>query len=242
MGAAVEGGADIVDAKDPALGALGALAPERLALVLERVPETVQFSVALGDPGDGATAVALIEALNLPLRAAGTYVKLGLAGTASPMAAERMLHAAVAATGGAGRQQVIAVAYADAERDGLGPGRVTALARRAGARGVLVDTMYKDNGSLLDWLPPPQLDEWIVDAHRLGLLVAVAGRLDRVDLELLRTSDADVVGVRGAACEGGRGGQVSAPKVRRLRDALAGVAEERDRAAKHQSAGARART
>lgn len=236
MGAALAGGADIVDAKDPTRGALGAMEPDQIALVLERVPDSVPFSAALGDPADAAAASTLIERLPLQARAATTYVKLGVAAVGSARVAERMLRAGVeAADRKPGRPLLIAVAYADAEPHGLGPERIAELAWRAGASGVLVDTMLKETGSLLDSFPITRLRTWIIDARRLGLLVALAGRLDCPELEKVASSGADVVGVRGAACEGGREGLISTSKVRRLREALAGVAEERDRAAKHQN-------
>ncbi len=236
MGAALDGGADIIDVKDPARGALGAVDAATLVQVLERVPATIPFSAALGDPPDALSAAGLVGDLPVPQRAATTFVKLGVAGVESALAAEGMLRATVdAARRHPARPLVIAVAYADAELHALGPGAIAALARRAGAGGVLVDTMRKDGGSLLDWFPPAQLRAWIADARHLGLLVALAGRLDRAHLALVRSCGADVVGVRGAACEGGREGQVSTAKVRRLRAAIAGVAEDRDCAAKHQS-------
>lgn len=236
VGAALDGGADIIDAKDPGRGALGAVDAATLVQVLERVPATIPFSAALGDPRDAASAAGLLRGLPVSRRAAATFVKLGVAGVESALAAEGMLRATVeAAHRHPARPLVIAVAYADAELHGLGPGAIAALARRAGAGGVLVDTMRKDGGSLLDSLPPAQLRAWVADARHLGLLVALAGRLDCADLDLVGNCGADVVGVRGAACEGGREGRVSTAKVRRLRAAIAGVAEGRDCAAKHQS-------
>jgi hypothetical protein len=234
--AALDGGADIIDVKDPARGALGAADAATLVQVLERVPATIPFSAALGDPRNAASAAGLVGELPVPPRLATTFVKLGVAGVESALAAEGMLRAAVdAARRHPARPRVIAVAYADAEPNGLDLGAIAALAQRAGALGVLVDTLRKDGGSLLDSLPPAQLRAWIADAHHLSLLVALAGSLDRAELELVGSCGADVVGVRGAACEGGRVGRVSTAKVRRLRAAIAGVAEDRDCAAKHQS-------
>lgn len=235
MDAALGGGAEIVDAKDPSRGVLGAMDPAMLAGVLRRVPPTTPFSAALGDPRDADEAAALIAGLPRPPRSAPTYVKLGLAGADDRDAAERMLGAAVeAARRHPQHPLVIAVAYAD-EPTGVGLDGTVAAASRAGASGVLVDTMQKSGGSLLDAVPLRRLAVWIADARARRLLVAVAGRLDRPEVALVAESAADVVGVRGAACDGGREGRVSAAKVRALRDLLDGVAEERRCAAKHQS-------
>jgi (5-formylfuran-3-yl)methyl phosphate synthase len=194
----------------------------------------VPFSAAFGDPRDGVAAAQLIAALPIPARPAPTYVKVGLA-RAGPAGAEQLLGDAVqAALRHAGRPLVIAVAYADAPT-ALGLHGLLAVASRSGASGVLLDTLRKAGGSLLEAVARQELDEWIAEARALSLLVALAGRLDRSEVALVAGSNADVVGVRGAACEGGRGGWVSAAKVRALRDLLDHIAEERPAAAKHQS-------
>ena len=235
--AALEGGADIVDAKDPARGALGPIEPALLAGMLDRVPAATAFSAALGDPRDAESAAALIDELPIRPRGAHTYVKLGFAGAADRDGAERMLGAAVcAARRHPARPLVIAVAYAD-EPTALGLDRIVVAASRSGANGVLVDTMWKSGGSLLDAVPPDRLGAWIAQARAVRLLVGVAGRLDRPEVARVVGSGAHVVGVRGAACDGGRGGQVSAAKVRSLRDLLDEIAEARRPAAKHQSDG-----
>jgi uncharacterized protein (UPF0264 family) len=233
--AALEGGADIVDAKDPSRGALGAMQPQALRCVLDRVPGATPFSAALGDPRDAAEAAALIAALPIGLRPAPSYVKLGAAGTADACSAECMFGAAVeAARLHPGRPLVIAVAYAD-DSSGLDLDQIATTATRAGAHGVLVDTMWKSAGSLLDRVPLDRLSAWIADGRSRGLLVALAGRLDGWAVAQLATCGADIVGVRGAACEGGRAGRVSAAKVRALRDRLHEAGEERCGAAKHES-------
>jgi uncharacterized protein (UPF0264 family) len=57
------------------------------------------------------------------------------------------------------------------------------------------------------------------DARSAGLLLAIAGSLDLAALDRV-AGIADVVGVRGAACRGGREGSVDAELVRRLRERL----------------------
>ena len=73
-------------------------------------------------------------------------------------------------------------------------------------------------------MAPAALARWVGAAHDAGLLVAVAGRLTADDLAIVRDAGADIAGVRGAACEGGRTGRVSAEKVAFLRE-LCGPAE-----------------
>jgi uncharacterized protein (UPF0264 family) len=51
-------------------------------------------------------------------------------------------------------------------------------------------------------------------------MVALAGRLQLDDLDFVREAGADVAGVRGAACDGGRAGRINAEIVRALADVL----------------------
>ncbi len=232
---ALRGGADIIDAKDPARGALGAMERVMLSRVVELVPPSTAFSVALGDPPNEEAAAELIASLPIPARDAPTYVKLGFAGIGNADAVERMLVAVAAAAGQhAARPTVIAVVYAD-DPGGLGLREMLAVANRAAVTGVLVDTVRKDGGSLLDAVPRHRLDGWIGAARTLRLLVGLAGRLDRPEIARLAHSGADVLGVRGAACDGGRAGSVSARRVRALHNLLCGAAKEYQEVAKHQS-------
>ena len=49
VAAALAGGADLIDAKEPALGSLGPVGGAELLAIAARVPETVPLSAALGD-------------------------------------------------------------------------------------------------------------------------------------------------------------------------------------------------
>jgi uncharacterized protein (UPF0264 family) len=60
------------------------------------------------------------------------------------------------------------------------------------------------------------LAAWVSEAREAGLMVALAGQLTADDLPYARDAGADIAGVRGAACDGGRAGRVSADKVRML--------------------------
>jgi (5-formylfuran-3-yl)methyl phosphate synthase len=222
VGPALSGGADIIDAKEPARGSLGAVSPATLAEILARVPPRCPFSVALGDLASPEEVITAFGSLELPARTAPTYLKLGFAGVRSPEMVTRILATAVAAVAQKGSKAlVVAVAYADAVRAGtLGPELISGSARRAGAAGVLLDTHTKDGTGLLRWLAPAALAGWVGSARREGLLTALAGALTLENLETVSAAGADVVGVRGAACEGGRQGRVAASRVRALRQRL----------------------
>jgi uncharacterized protein (UPF0264 family) len=113
---------------------------------------------------------------------------------------------------------VVAVAYADTGGTTSVHGvDLVDVAVRAGASGVLLDTALKNGAGLLRLTTTTALGSWVTRAHHNRLTVALAGRLSIDDLLLVREVGADIAGVRGAACEGGRSGQIAADKVRQLK-------------------------
>ncbi len=212
--AALGGGADIIDAKEPRHGALGAVAPEVLRAIRDAVGSRRPVSVALGDCGSArAVETAARRAAGLGV----AFVKIGFMGVASPPSARRLAAGAHRAAAGAGGARVVLVAYADWRRaDALPPAALLAVARQVGAAGVLLDTAFKDR-ALFELLPPATVSSWVAAAHRAGLFAALAGSLRGADFATARDLGADVVGVRAAACVGGRTGRVRRARVARLR-------------------------
>src|SRR5215510_8367068 len=87
---AAAAGADIIDVKDPARGALGEAAPAVVRAVREATPSHLPVSAALGD-GPFTPAVAAARAGESATSGAA-FVKLGLRDT-SLVAASATLHA-----------------------------------------------------------------------------------------------------------------------------------------------------
>ena len=222
VGPALAGGADIIDAKEPDRGSLGAVDRDVLRRILQRVPDDRGVSVALGDVSRPEEVGAAIHGLELPERTSPTYLKLGFAGVRSPDQIGLLIEHAVSVTSRmAASHRIVAVAYADSERAGtMPPALIPSLAEAAGAAAVLLDTHGKDGRGLLEWLPSGALVEWVALARQAGLLAALAGSLRPRDLALVGRAHPDVVGVRGAVCSGGRQGQLSEDRVRRFRLAL----------------------
>lgn len=203
--AAVAGGADIVDVKNPSEGSLGAPAPGIVRRVRAAVPARLPVSVALGDlPAlPGTAALAAVGAAY----AGAAYVKVGLWGTSTVEQAVRLLCAVREALDEPPRAALVACAYADAERvrpRPLDPRALVRTAREAGADAVLLDTAIKDGRGLLQWLGPRELGALVVEARAAGLEVGLAGSRRAEDLPTIRATGADVVGVRSAACRDGR--------------------------------------
>jgi uncharacterized protein (UPF0264 family) len=225
--AAVMGGADIVDAKEPALGSLGPVDPAVLRAIAEALPGGMPLSVALGDLHDPAAAASALAPLHgVTSRPADSpaelYVKVGLASVRDPALALAVLGAVVEASHRVPiRPAVVAVAYADHERAGAVSRDVVAhLAADAGANGVLLDTWGKDGRDLFAWAGRPDIQRWLDIARRRGLLTALAGSLSADGVRAAALLEPHVVGVRGAACDGGRTGLLSAARVRQLSAAL----------------------
>jgi uncharacterized protein (UPF0264 family) len=231
--AALAGGADIIDAKDPAAGPLGAVTIDVLRQISRTVTafalraSAVKKVRAAGEGatlltaalGDAAGDEAVERAACASAAAGAKLVKLGFAGVARPARAEALLRAAMrgAHAGSGGGCGVVAVAYADADAvASLHADDLVDAASAAGTAGILLDTAHKNGPGLRGLLSQHALSAWVARAHQAGLMVAVAGRLQIEDLDFVRDAGADVAGVRGAACEGGRTGRISAERVRAL--------------------------
>jgi (5-formylfuran-3-yl)methyl phosphate synthase len=209
--AALAGGADIIDAKDPSRGALGPVDLARFLEIQAVVAGQRPVTAALGDTIDDETIVTAERFA----QAGAAFVKVGLHdlhGAHAAVAIARMVIAVGTARPSCG---VIVCAYADVE--GVPPDDFLERAAHAGAAGVLLDTVDKSGARLPDLASPTTLVRWVTAAHGAGLTVALAGRLIADDLPLVHWTSADIAGIRGAACDGGRTGRVTSEKVRRLR-------------------------
>ena len=209
--AALDGGADIVDAKDPDAGALGAVSLDVFREIAAVVGDTAPVSAALGDAADEAAIEAMAREFTI---AGAAFVKIGFAGICDTARARSLVAAAVR---GASRK-VVAVTYADRQSE-LSFTDLLDVGSAAGAIGILIDTCDKSGPGLRHLIHETTLSRWISAASGAGLTVAAAGKLTIDDLDWVRDCGADIAGVRGAACEGGRTGRVTAERVRLLRAA-----------------------
>jgi uncharacterized protein (UPF0264 family) len=100
---------------------------------------------------------------------------------------------------------------------------VLEAAARAGVTGVLLDTADKSGPGVRRLMTAPALADWVRAAREARLRVAIAGQLTAGDLSFVRDLGADIAGVRGAACIGGRTGRISSRLVRELRQQAQGL-------------------
>jgi len=204
---ALSGGADVIDVKEPARGALGAADIGTVEKIISVVAGRRPVSVALGelgqwvDGGSGALPCG-VEYAKVGLARAGQGWQDGLAACfdeLSPVAP-------------------IAVAYADDERAGSPPvEQVLGWAIGYGAAGLLIDTAVKGRGGLFDWLSQRDLSRVIAQGREAGMMIALAGSLAGQQLIDAIEMGPDIVAVRGAACVlGDRQGRVDPGRVRDL--------------------------
>jgi len=220
-GAAVEGGAHLVDVEYPA-SALGTPYPLNILAVREMVPASIPVATNIGGEQPGRST-ACQAALGVAL-AGADIIKLGLA--KMPLGEAREFGPALVRTVKKWfpAKRCVPVLFAD-ERlarwyiDPIKDG--PDLAAHMRAEGLLVDTYDKGIGmGLLDYYKLADIGEFIAKCHDRGLAAWVGGSITKGELPALWAAGVDVVCVRSAACEPGTGpgrfGQVSAALVREL--------------------------
>ncbi len=223
--AALAGGVDIIDIKEPARGPLGAADPSMIAAIVAAVAGRAPVSAALGElrdsfagetnssdgPSDRDSAfTAALAGLD--------FVKVGLAGLGSSIAAWSKPWQTAVATLPRGLS-CVPVVYADLAASN-GPSLAAALdwAVDRGSPFLVIDTFRKDGRGLTSHCDRALLESLIAQARASGIRLGLAGALAGDALALVVAMTPDVVGVRGAACIGGRGGAVRENRVRALAD------------------------
>lgn len=190
----LDGGADIIDLKDPTRGALGALDAPVIGAVLRQVGGRVPVSATVGDlvamePRQLATAAAQMADNGVD------YVKLGFFPSDTTGACIAAL-APLAARG----IRLIAVLFAD-----LGfAADIPCRCADAGFAGVMIDTARKGGGSLRRWRDDHELGSFVAEACGRGLITGLAGSLTIADIAPLLALAPDYLGFRGALCSVGQ--------------------------------------
>ena len=185
-------GADIIDLKDPANGALGAVELSKLLEVKDYIAGRRPLSAACGDlPMHPDTIRSKVE----EIAATGIdYLKVGFFPNAQLDACIKVLKPL--ATHG----KLIAVLFADHVTE-YDENLVEKLAA-AGFHGVMIDTAEKASGRLLDHMTPDQIGHFIKECHSHELMCGVAGSLEAPDVPRLLAFKPDFLGFRGALCAG----------------------------------------
>lgn len=227
--AAVEGGAAIIDVKEPRRGSLGPAEPEAVAAVAAVVGTSRPWTMACGELGGmsaagsgrpGPTArlepvavaigdrIARVCSLLSAGAVAPAAVKIGLAGAAATDWRRRL--GAVYESLPTGSERV-AVAYADwRQAEAPAPPEVIAAAAEMGCSTLLIDTFDKSAGGLFTCCGPDLPATWVALARAAGLGVVLAGRIMPPEIAAAWALGPDVVALRSAVCFNGRNGAVQA--------------------------------
>lgn len=201
-------GADIIDAKNPVAGALGALPHMTVGAIRAAVPEHVPVSATVGDPVDDPEAVA--RAVLAMAQAGADIVKVGLR-----PGDERVLERLAALS--LGRVRLVGVLIADTgvALDLIEP------AGAAGFAGLMLDTADKRRGPLPGIVPESALRRFVTAVHAAGMFAGLAGSLRAEHVPALLRASPDVLGFRGGLCrQGDRTGAVDAEAVRAVRSVI----------------------
>jgi uncharacterized protein (UPF0264 family) len=221
--AAVAGGCDLLDIKEPDRGPLGMADAEAMTAVAQCAADcgatrSLPCSAALGELIEWPREPEFSPALGIG------YVKFGSAGIDSAAHWSELWRAVQHRFAVPASQNLrwVAVAYADWQAaKGLAPAQLLEAACTVPCDVFLIDTFDKSSGNLLKLMDRAELRQLSDSAHRAGLKIALAGGMRRAQFGELAKVCPDIVGVRGAACAGGRRtAPISATAVRALKREL----------------------
>lgn len=223
----LEAGVDLIDLKQPADGALGALDAQIIRDVVEFVAGRVMTSATAGNiEPDAASlqhAMAHIAATGVDIVKAGLFPQGWAIGAIPDYAGVRACLAGLETLPGTQR---IAVMFAD-----LAPplDLIDAVAH-AGFDGVMIDTAVKQGRSLCDAATMEWLAAFVARARARKLLCGLAGSLRPAHIDLLAPLAPDYLGFRGALCEQAeRGGRLDPEAVARVRRLLTTLQQRGER-------------
>jgi uncharacterized protein (UPF0264 family) len=200
---------DIIDLKQPASGALGALNTELVLEIVEKIAGRCPVSTTVGDLP--MQPELIFNAVKAMAKTGVDYVKIGFFPDGDSFAVAEKL-SELAKT-----YRLIAVLFADTQPDFA---LIPAL-KTAGFKGVMLDTMNKQQGSLTQVMSLSDIEQFINLAQTQALLCGLAGSLKLADIAILKPFQADYLGFRGALCiEQQRTGQLDSSAISQIKRAI----------------------
>ena len=201
---------DIIDLKQPALGALGALDIATVKQIVAGIDGRCPVSATIGDLPMQPDPV--FNAVKAMAETGVDYIKIGFfpgddwQGTVKKLSALTEQNLAL-----------IAVLFADTQPDLA----IMRLLKDAGFTGVMLDTMNKQKGSLTELMAKMEIAQFVTQAKDRQLLCGLAGSLRLEDIPELMPYKADYLGFRGALCqEHNRVGQLNKQAVMQIKSAI----------------------
>lgn len=179
---------DIIDLKQPALGALGALETGLVKKIVAEINGRCPVSATVGDlPMQPEIVFNAVKAM---AETGVDYIKIGFFPGGDWRRTVEKLAAFPQSIA------LIAVLFADTQPD-LG---IIASLKNAGFKGVMLDTMDKKNGSLTQVMVKTDIAQFVRLAKTHQLICGLAGSLRLEDIPELIPYQPDYLGFRGALC------------------------------------------
>jgi len=201
--------ADIIDLKQPALGALGALETDLVKKIVAAIDKHCPVSATVGDlPMQPEIVYRAVKAM----AATGVdYIKIGFfPGGDWQGTIEKLVTLSPT-------MNLIAVLFADTQPDIS----VIASLKHAGFKGVMLDTMNKSSGSLTQVMAETDIAQFVKRAKNHSMLCGLAGSLRLNDIAELMHYQPDYLGFRGALClEHNRTAQLNRSSIMQIKQAI----------------------
>jgi uncharacterized protein (UPF0264 family) len=201
---------DIIDLKNPAEGALGALPLATIQEIVKLIDKRKLVSATIGDL---VMDPLLIEPAVQAISETGVdIVKIGFFGSENHVACALALKKQIL-----NGTKIVAVFFADQHpnfdfMDNL---------KAAGFYGAMLDTAEKSSGGLLNHLSLEILSAFTQKAKSLNLLSGLAGSLTLNDISMLNECYPDYLGFRGALCDSlNRRSEIAINQVLNIKDTL----------------------
>ena len=182
-------GVDIIDLKQPAQGALGALDTKQVRQIVTKISGRSPVSATIGDlpmqPDSVFNAVKNMATTSVD------YIKIGFfPGGDWPGTITRLSQLTEQG------HRLIAVLFADTWPNLS----VVKTLKKAGFCGVMLDTQDKQKGSLCSVMNISEISQFTNLAKKHNLLCGLAGSLSSTDIPELLPLQPDYLGFRGALC------------------------------------------
>jgi uncharacterized protein (UPF0264 family) len=189
---ALQADVDIIDLKDPAQGALGALSVAIVRDVVVWIAGRKPVSATIGD-FSAESEGQLRQAIEVTAACGVDYVKVGF----FPGMDECIFLHGLSAAASSGAALVV-VLFAD-----LGwPQNLLQQSAACGVLGVMLDTARKNGRGLREHLCAADIGAFVREAKTCGLITGLAGSLASEDVPHLLPLVPDYLGFRGALCNG----------------------------------------
>ncbi len=220
---ALQENVDIIDLKDPANGALGAVTTEVAQEVVNFISGQCLVSATIGDLPMQATLIG--KAISTMASTGVDIIKVGIFDDLTDEVIASLKQQAIKGAKGINGKQftIVIVFFVD---KGIDSEKISDLAK-AGIRGVMLDTADKTKGNLRSNMQDKEIQDFVSQTKSYGLLAGLAGSLKSSDIAPLLKIEPDYLGFRGALCQdSSRIQALNSSSVRNIRSLITNANED----------------